>query len=204
MQVILLERIENLGQMGDEVSVKPGFARNYLLPQKKALRANDSNRGYFESRRAELEARNLERRKEAEQAGEKIGGMTVVMIRQAGEGGQLYGSVSARDIADALRDQGANIERSQVQLNRQIKTIGLHPVMLRLHPEVTAEIAVNVARSEAEAETQAAAGEEVSPEEQQEIAEQAVEEVLSEVEALEEEEASAEESGEEADDSQRT
>lgn len=189
MQVILLERIDNLGQMGDEVTVKPGFARNYLLPQKKALRASAANRSYFEAKRAELEARNLERRKEAERAAEKIEGATVTMIRQAGETGQLYGSVTARDIADALQEQGARVERNQVQLDRQIKAVGLHPVTLRLHPEVTASIGVNVARSQGEAESQAAAGAEVSPEEQAGIAEQAVEDVLSEVEALEEQQA---------------
>ncbi len=189
MQIILLERVENLGQMGDEVSVKPGFARNYLLPQHKALRATKANREYFESVRADLEARNLERKREAEQAAAKIDGLTVTMIRQASENGQLYGSVSARDIAQALREQGTSVDRGQISLNRQIKAVGLHSVAVRLHPEVSAEIAINVARSQAEAETQLRSGHEVTPEEQQEIAEQAVEEVLSEVEALEEAEA---------------
>jgi len=191
MQIILLERVENLGQMGDEVSVKPGFARNYLLPQHKALRATKANREYFESVRAELEARNLERKREAEQAAAKIDGLTVTMIRQASENGQLYGSVSARDIAQALREQGTSVDRGQISLNRQIKAVGLHPVAVRLHPEVSAEIAINIARSQAEAEAQLGSGHEVTPEEQQEIAEQAVEEVLSEVEALEEAEAEA-------------
>ncbi len=188
MQVILLERIEKLGQMGDEVSVKPGFARNYLLPQKKALRASKDNRAYFDAKRAELEARNLERRKESEQAAGKIDGVTIVMVRQAGESGQLYGSVSARDITEALGKESIHVERGQIQLNRQIKTIGLHPVQIRLHPEVLANITVNVARSAAEAEAQEAAERTVTPEEQQEIAEQAVEEVLSEVESYESEE----------------
>jgi len=189
MQVILLERIEKLGQMGDEVSVKPGFARNYLLPQKKALRATKDNRSYFEAQRAELEARNLERKREAERAAEKIQGMTVSMLRQAGETGQLYGSVTARDIADALADQGAHVERGQVNLGRQIKTVGLHPVTIRLHPEVSLEITVNVARSQGEADSQLEAGRTVSVEEQEEIADQAVEEVISEVEELEADEA---------------
>lgn len=196
MQVILLERIEKLGQMGDEVTVKPGFARNFLLPQKKALRANKANREYFEAKRTDLEARNLERRREAERAAEKINGLSVTTIRQAGETGQLYGSVTARDIVAALQEQGVSVERQQVQLVRQIKTVGLHPVTIRLHAEVAAEIAVNVARSSGEAENQLAAGRTVTPEEQQEIAEQAVEEVLSEVEALEEQTAPEEGEGE--------
>jgi large subunit ribosomal protein L9 len=197
MQVILLERIEKLGFMGDEVAVKPGFARNYLLPQKKALRATKANREYFEAKRAELEARNLERKREAERAAERIQGLTVSMIRQAGETGQLYGSVTARDIADALAEQGAQVERGQVDLGRQIKTIGLHPVSIRLHPEVTIEITVNVARSQGEADSQLEAGRTVSVEEQEEIADQAVEEVISEVEQLEAESEGASETAEE-------
>ncbi len=203
MQVILLERIEKLGQMGDVVTVKPGFARNYLLPQKKALRATADNRAYFQAKRAELEARNLERKQEAERAARKIEGMTVTMIRQAGETGQLYGSVTARDIADALGEQGAQIERGQVDLGRQIKTVGLHPVTIRLHPEVSLEVTVNVARSQGEADSQLEAGRTVSLEEQQEIAEQAVEEVISEVEELEAAESDeAEESEETAEDTE--
>ncbi len=203
MQVILLERIEKLGQMGDVVTVKPGFARNYLLPQKKALRATADNRAYFQAKRAELEARNLERKQEAERAARKIEGMTVTMIRQAGETGQLYGSVTARDIADALGEQGAQIERGQVDLGRQIKTVGLHPVTIRLHPEVSLEVTVNVARSQGEADSQLEAGRTVSLEEQQEIAEQAVEEVISEVEELEAAESDeAEESEETAKDTE--
>jgi large subunit ribosomal protein L9 len=198
MQVILLERIEKLGFMGDEVAVKPGFARNYLLPQKKALRATKANREYFEAKRAELEARNLERKREAERAAEKVQGMTVTMIRQAGETGQLYGSVTARDIADSLADQGAHVERGQVDLGRQIKTIGLHPVGIRLHPEVTVEVTVNVARSQGEADSQIEAGRTVSVEEQEQIADQAVEEVISEVEQLETETDTGAESGSES------
>jgi large subunit ribosomal protein L9 len=186
MQVILMERVANLGQMGEEVSVKPGFARNYLLPQHKAMRATKANRDYFESIRQELEARNLERKREAQDAANKIDGKMVSMIRQAGETGQLYGSVTARDIMDALRDQGAHVERSQIDLGRQIKTVGLHEVKLQLHPEVTAIVTVNVARSSGEAENQAVAGRAVTPEEQEEMAERAVEDVLAEVEAIEE------------------
>jgi large subunit ribosomal protein L9 len=195
MQVILLERVSNLGQMGDEVSVKPGFARNYLLPQRKALRASKTNRDYFESVRKELEARNLERRQEAQDAASKIDGKMVVMVRQAGETGQLYGSVTARDVADALRREGAQVERGQINLDRQIKTVGLHPITLQLHPEVAAQVTVNVARSQAEAENQAEAGRAVTPEEQEAMAESAVEEVLAEVEAIEE---TTEGAGEEA------
>lgn len=193
MNVILLERVGNLGHMGDEVRVRDGFARNYLLPQGKALRANETNRDYFRARRAEIEARNLERRRDAEKAAGKINGLSLTMIRQAGETGQLYGSVTARDIADALREHGAPVERGQVLLDRQIKTVGLHPVSVRLHAEVQATVTVNVARSAAEAEHQASAGRTVSVEEQQEIADQAVEEVLSEVETLEEESGQPEE-----------
>jgi large subunit ribosomal protein L9 len=193
MQVILLERVSNLGQMGDEVSVKPGFARNYLLPQRKALRASKTNRDYFDSIRQELEARNLERRREAQDAASKIDGKMVVMIRQAGETGQLYGSVTARDVADALRREGAHVERGQINLDRQIKTVGLHPITLQLHPEVAAEVTVNVARSQAESENQAQAGRAVTQEEQEAMAESAVEDVLAEVEAIEETTEGAEE-----------
>lgn len=155
MDVILLERVENLGQMGDIVKVKAGFARNYLLPQKKALRASDENKKVFESQRADLEARNLERKKEAEAAGERIDGQTFVVIRQASEMGALYGSVSTRDIADAASDAGVKIERGQVRLDRPLKSIGIFPVRVSLHPEVDATIQVNIARSEDEAERQA-------------------------------------------------
>lgn len=185
MHVILLERVANLGQMGDEVKVRPGFARNYLLPQRKALRANKTNRDYFASVRQDLEARNLERKREAENAAARIDGKMITMIRQAGETGQLYGSVTARDVADTLRDQGAVVGRGQVNLSRQIKSVGLHQVTLNLHPEVAANVTVNVARSSGEAENQAAAGRAVTPEEQEAMAERAVEEVLAEVEAVE-------------------
>ncbi len=166
MQVILLERIEKLGQMGEVVKVKPGYARNYLLPKKKALRATDENLKVFESQRTQLEADNLERRGEAEAVAGKLDGLSIVLIRQAGEGGQLYGSVTARDVALALNAEKVKVERSQVQLDKVIKVLGLHPVRVRLHPEVSVTITVNVARSEEEASAQASEGHEVSAEEQ--------------------------------------
>ncbi|MEJ2025988.1 MAG: 50S ribosomal protein L9 [Limibacillus sp.] len=192
MDVILLERIENLGQMGDTVSVKPGFARNFLLPQKKALRATKENQAVFEAQRAQLEAQNLERRKEAEQIAGKVEGLKVIMIRSAGDTGQLYGSVTARDIADAVSEAGMTISRAQVVLDKAIKVLGLHQIRLRLHPEVSIEITVNVARSEAEAETQAATGEMATTESQMEAEEAAIEEALELAEAAEEAEAAAE------------
>ena len=155
MEVILLERIARLGQMGDVVRVRDGYARNFLLPQGKALRANDANRARFEREKVQLEARNLEARKEAEAVAEKLGGQTFVVIRQAGETGQLYGSVSTRDIAETTDGEGFSIERRQVRLDRAIKTIGMHEVMITLHPEVEVPITVNVARSSDEAERQA-------------------------------------------------
>ncbi|MEJ1994081.1 MAG: 50S ribosomal protein L9 [Limibacillus sp.] len=192
MDVILLERIENLGQMGDTVSVKPGFARNFLLPQKKALRATKENQAVFEAQRAQLEAQNLERRKEAEQIAGKVEGLKVIMIRSAGDTGQLYGSVTARDIADAVSEAGMTVSRAQVVLDKAIKVLGLHQIRLRLHPEVSIEITVNVARSEAEAETQAATGEMATTESQMEAEEAAIEEALELAEAAEEAEAAAE------------
>lgn len=191
MQVILLERIEKLGQMGDIVKVKPGFARNYLLPKRKALRATDENRKIFESQRAELEVDNLKRRGEAEAVAGKLDGLSVVLIRQAGEGGQLYGSVTARDLALALDREAVKLERSQVLLDKVIKVLGLHPVRIRLHPEVTVTITANVARSEEEARAQASEGHVVSAEEQRAAEEAAIQEVITEVEA--EEAAEAEE-----------
>ena len=155
MQVILLERVENLGSIGDEVKVRDGFARNFLLPQKKALRANDANRKVFEGRRAEIEARNAEARAVAEKASTKIDGKSYVLIRQAGEAGQLYGSVSARDVSDAIAAEGGKIERNTVVLDKPIKTIGVFDVRIRLHAEVSVMVKVNVARSTDEAERQA-------------------------------------------------
>ena len=155
MQVILLERVESLGTIGDEVKVRDGFARNFLLPQKKALRATDANRKVFEGRRAELEARNAEAKAAAEKASGKIDGNSYVLIRQAGEAGQLYGSVSSRDVADEIVKAGGKIDRNAVVLDKPIKTIGVYDVRVRLHAEVSATVKVNVARSADEAERQA-------------------------------------------------
>ncbi len=158
MDVILLERIEKLGQMGDVVNVKPGFARNYLLPQHKALRATEENRAVFDTKRAQLEAENLERKSEAESVGEKLNGLSVVLIRQAGDAGQLYGSVNARDIAEAITAAGFIVSRPQIRQDRPIKILGLHDVTVDLHPEVAVHVTANVARSEDEAATQASTG----------------------------------------------
>jgi large subunit ribosomal protein L9 len=155
VELILLERVEKLGQMGQIVKVKPGFARNYLLPQKKAFRATKANLALFEGRRVQLEAANLERRAEATEIGDRLGGLQVVIVRQAGESGQLYGSVSARDIADAVTAAGFTIERRQVVLDRPIKSTGLHSVRIVLHPEVSIAITANVAQSAEEAEMRA-------------------------------------------------
>jgi large subunit ribosomal protein L9 len=154
MEVILLERIEKLGQMGDLVVVKPGFARNFLLPQKKAVTATQEHKAQFESQRVHLEAQNLEQRTEAEKVGDKLEGQKIVMVRQAGDAGQLYGSVSVRDIADGVIEAGFSINRDQVKLGEPIKSIGLHTVTVNLHPEVSVSIAVNVARSIDEAKIQ--------------------------------------------------
>lgn len=156
MDVILLERIARLGQMGDTVSVKAGYARNFLLPQGKALRANEENLKRFESQRTQLEARNLERRSEAQQVADKLDGKTFIVIRSAGETGQLYGSVSTRDIADIITAEGFSVLRTQVELNHPIKTIGMHNVAINLHPEVQVTVTINIARSADEAERQAA------------------------------------------------
>ena len=155
VDLILLERVAKLGQMGQLVKVKPGFARNYLLPQKKAMRATKENLAYFESQRTQLEANNLHRKSEATEIGGKIEGLSVVVVRQAGESGQLYGSVSARDIAEAVSEAGFTIEKHQVVLERPIKTLGLHSVRIVLHPEVSVLITANVAQSTEEAEMQA-------------------------------------------------
>src|ERR1700683_5059490 len=155
MEVILLERVEKLGQMGQVVKVRPGFARNFLLPQKKALRATKENLAIFEQRRAQLETANLHRRSEAEQVAQKMNGVSVVLIRQAGENGQLYGSVSARDIATGVTEAGLPVTRGQVTLDKAIKALGRHPVRVVLHPEVAVQVTVNVAQSAEEAEMQA-------------------------------------------------
>ena len=154
MDVILLERIEKLGQMGDVVTVKPGFARNYLLPRKKALRATDDNRGVFERQRTQLEAENLKDREEAERVAKDLNGLTVIIVRQASDSDQLYGSVTPRDIAGGITEAGITADRRQVKLDRPIKTVGMHPIRVDLHPEVSVELIVNVARSREEAEMQ--------------------------------------------------
>ena len=176
MQVVLLERIARLGQMGDVVTVKDGYARNFLLPQGKALRANKSNLERFENERTQLEARNLEQKSEAEGVKAKLDGETVIIIRQSGETGQLYGSVSPRDIAEALTEKGFNLERGQIGLNAPIKVLGLHETNVTLHPEVSSTVSVNVARTEEEAERQSK-GEDVTIEkiEEEEIMLQAEE-----------------------------
>lgn len=200
MEVILLERIGRLGQIGDIVNVKDGFARNFLLPHGKALRATEANRAHFENERAQLEARDLERKTEAESVADKLSGESFVVIRQAGDNGQLYGSVSTRDIAIAVTEGGFSIERRQVLLDKPIKTIGLHDVRVALHGEVIPTVTINVARTDDEAERQAR-GEDVTQERTDEEEEAA--EALAAGEALFEEDASHEdeaEDGETADD----
>jgi large subunit ribosomal protein L9 len=155
VELILLQRVDKLGQMGDVVHVKPGFARNFLLPQKKAIRANKDNLAKFETQRAQLEAQNIKRREEAYRIAERVGGLAVTIIRQAGESGSLYGSVSSRDIADACTEAGLSIARNQVVLDNPIKSLGLTPVRVVLHPEVSIPVTVNVARSLEEADRQA-------------------------------------------------
>ncbi len=155
MEIVLLERIEKLGQMGDVVRVKDGYARNYLLPKNKALRATKANLARFEQERAQLEARNLELKNEAQAVADKVEGLTLTVIRQAGDTGQLYGSVSTRDISEKVTEGGATIARGQVVLDSPIKVLGLHPVRINLHPEVAITVTMNVARTEEEAERQA-------------------------------------------------
>lgn len=160
MELILLEKVNNLGLMGDLVRVKPGYARNYLLPQKKALKNTEENRKYFEDKRVEIEARNLELRNEAEAVSEKIDGQSFIVIRSASETGSLYGSVSKRDIATAATESGLSIDRKQIELNRPFKEIGIYEVKVNLHPEVETIIYINIARTVEEAEAQSDAGEE--------------------------------------------
>lgn len=200
MEIILLERVEKLGQIGDVVNVKPGYARNFLLPQKKALRANKGNLAYFESQRSQIEAENLELRKEAETISGRLEGFSVVVIRQAGDSGQLYGSVSARDIVDAMGDEAVNVNRTQIKLERPIKTLGIHEVRVQLHPEVAVMIGLNVARSEDEAVRQAESGRMVTGADEEEIeaeleaAQAAADEAAAEAEA-QAEDASNDEAG---------
>lgn len=170
MDIILLERVAKLGQIGDVVTVKNGFARNYLLPQKKALRATKANMAVFEAQRKEIEANNLKAKTEAEAVAAKMDDVSVVLIRQAGESGQLFGSVSARDIAAALEEAGYKISKNQVILDRAIKILGLNDIAIRLHAEVDVNVVVNVARSAEEAEIQAAGGDVDAKEEEEEFA----------------------------------
>jgi large subunit ribosomal protein L9 len=155
MEVVLLERVEKLGQMGDVVTVKNGYARNFLLPQKKALRASKENLAVFETQRAQLEADNLKQRDEASKVGEKLDGQSVILIRAASESQQLYGSVSTQDIAKSVTAAGFTVDRKQIVMDKVLKTLGLHEVKVRLHPEVTVAVTVNIARSDEEAEIQA-------------------------------------------------
>lgn len=157
MEVILLERVEKLGQMGEVVKVKDGYARNFLLPRKKAMRATTANKAVFEKQRAQLEAQNLAKKGEAEKVAAKMAGLSVALLRQAGDSGQLFGSVSARDIAEGVTAAGFTLNRNQVNLTTPIKAVGVYGVTVSLHPEVTVEVKVNVARSEAEAEKQVSA-----------------------------------------------
>jgi large subunit ribosomal protein L9 len=183
MQVILLERIGRLGQMGDVVKVRDGFARNFLLPQGKALRATKENMSRFENQRAQLEANNLQRKQEAEAVAVKLGGLRFTVIRQAGDTGQLYGSVSTRDVADAVTLGGFTIDRVQILLDRPIKNLGLHEVRVSLHPEVEIKVVVNVARTEEEA-TRQAAGEDVTKVHDEYAADYAAEQAAIAAEAL--------------------
>ena len=189
MDVILLERVEKLGQMGDVVKVKPGYARNFLLPQGKALRATDANKAHYETQRAELEARNLERRKEAEAVAEKLGGQNFILIRQAGDSGQLYGSATPRDIAEAATEAGFAVARGQVVLARPLKELGVHDVRIVLHPEVSVTVQVNIARTPDEAERQAR-GEDMTRR-HEEVFEDEGDEALDAAEAFESEELAA-------------
>ncbi|UPG72637.1 50S ribosomal protein L9 [Roseomonas gilardii subsp. gilardii] len=167
IEVILMQRVPHLGQMGERVTVRPGYARNYLLPQGKAIRANAANLKRFDEERAQLEAQNLKRREEAERVAERMDGLSVTLIRQAGEGGNLYGSVTSRDIADACKDAGLTVGRDQVLLQHPIKDTGLHIVHVALHPEVDFPVTVNVARTVEEADKQAR-GEDLHAEQQAE------------------------------------
>ena len=199
-QVILLERVDNLGDLGEIVNVKPGYARNYLLPQKKALRASKANIAYFEAQKKSLEAENEKKKKEAEKLAKKVDGITVSLIRQASESGQLFGSVNSRDIAKAVADESKEeITRNMVDLNQNVKTIGLIPVEVVLHPEVKVEVTVNIARSPEEAEIQASTGRAlVSDAADEKPIEEIIDEAEQEIEAAEAEE-QAEDAPESAD-----
>lgn len=203
IQVILLERVESLGQMGEVVKVKPGYARNFLLPRNKALRATKDNIAYFEGQKKVLEAENLKRREEAEKVGKKLNGVKAAIIRQASEAGQLYGSVSARDIADAVVEKGFKVDRAQVRMDRAYKLLGLYPVKINLHPEVTVEVTINIARSAEEAKIQEEKGEALITKRDDGRDESLAEKALKQLEAAEkakaaEEAAAAEQPAEEA------
>jgi large subunit ribosomal protein L9 len=185
MQVILLERVENLGQMGEVVNVKAGYARNFLLPRSKALRATQDNVAYFETQKKHLEAENIKKRGEAEKLGKKVDGIHVAIIRQASEAGQLYGSVSARDIADAIVEAGFKVDRSQVRMDRSYKLLGLYPVKVSLHPEVTVEVTINIARSQEEAKIQEEKGEALISKTAEQEAKSLADEAIKKVEAEE-------------------
>lgn len=189
MQIILLERIGRLGQMGDVVKVKDGYARNFLLPKGKALRATKVNLAQFETQRTQLEANNLELKKEADAVASKLNGKSFVALRQASDSGQLYGSVSTRDIADLITEGGFTVARSQILLDRPIKTLGHHPVRVGLHPEVVASVSVNVARTQEEAERQARGENVMALRDDDDDDDQDNEAALAEAEALFEEEA---------------
>ena len=180
MKVILLERLEGWGSLGDVVTVKDGYARNFLLPRQKALRANAANLKVFEAQRAEIETRNAKAKEAAGRAGEKLDGTSYILIRQAGESGQLYGSVSGRDVAEAVNAEGGKIERSMVAMDKPIKTLGVHEVKVRLHPEVAVTVSINIARSQDEAERQARGENVISSqfEEERVAAEQAAADLL--------------------------
>ncbi|MCB1680309.1 MAG: 50S ribosomal protein L9 [Rhodospirillales bacterium] len=181
-KIILLEHVENLGEMGDVVTVKPGYARNFLLPQKKALRASKENVAYFEAQKKHLAAENEKRKKEAQKLADKINGLKIPLIRQASEGGQLYGSVNARDIADAiLASSKVTVERNMVRVNQNFKMLGLFPVDIMVHPEIKVTVTINIARSLEEAETQAKTGQALIAGESQSLAEAQAEEVLKDV-----------------------
>ena len=161
MEVILLERVENLGVMGDVVRVKPGYARNFLFPNEKAVPASNENKASFENKRLEIEAKNIETKAEAEKVASKIKGEILILVRQAGDSGQLYGSVNSRDIKNTLKDMGYELDRNQISLNKPIKSVGIHNVSIALHPEIYVEVIANVARSEEEAKIQTETGEAV-------------------------------------------
>ena len=161
MEVILLERVENLGIMGDVVRVKPGYARNFLFPNEKAVPASNENKASFENKRLEIQAKNIETKAEAEKVASKIKGEILILVRQAGDSGQLYGSVNSRDIKNTLKDMGYELDRNQISLNKPIKSVGIHNVSIALHPEIYVEVIANVARSEEEAKIQTETGEAV-------------------------------------------